>query len=162
VRRRTVRLVLHWQGGDHTQVEFQKIRTGEHRYVTDKDLVEVIRLLARIEPDERIASILNRNQRRTARGEVWTAKRICSVRNNHGIAVYREGERQARSEMFVGEACRVLGITQTTVLRLIRLKQLLATQACAGAPWVMRRADVDDVWPNGTGQRPRQHRTQNN
>ena len=68
----TIRLVLHWQGGDHTQVEFQKIRTGEHRYVTDKELVEIIRVLARIEPDERIASILNRNQRRTPHGEVWT------------------------------------------------------------------------------------------
>jgi excisionase family DNA binding protein len=139
----TIRLALHWQGGDHTQVEFQKIRTGEHRYVTDKELVEIIRVLARIEPDERIASILNRNQRRTAHGEVWTAKRICSVRNHHEIQVYREGERQARSEMFVGEACKVLGVTQTTVLRLIRLKQLPAAQACAGAPWVMRRADVE-------------------
>jgi len=139
----TIRLVLHWQGGDHTQVEFQKIRVGEHRYVLDKDLVEIIRVLARIEPDERIASILNRNQRRTAHGEVWTAKRVYSVRNRHGIPVYREGERQARSEMFVGEACKVLGVTQTTVLRLIRLKQLPATQACAGAPWVMRREDVE-------------------
>jgi hypothetical protein len=99
----TIRLVLHWQGGDHTQVEFEKIRSGVHRYVTDKDLVEIIRVLARIEPDERIASILNRNQRRTAHGEVWTAKRVSSLRNRHGIPVYREGERQARSEMFVGE-----------------------------------------------------------
>ena len=139
----TIRLALHWQGGDHTQVEYKKICTGEHRYVTDKELVEIIRVLARIEPDERIASILNRNQRRTAHGEVWTAKRICSVRNHHEIQVYREGERQARSEMFVGEACKVLGVTQTTVLRLIRLKQLPAAQACAGAPWVMRRADVE-------------------
>ena len=139
----TIRLVLHWQGGDHTQVEFQKIRIGEHRYVTDKDLVEIIRVLARIEPDERIASILNRNQRRTAHGEVWTAKRVYSLRNRHGIPVYREGERQARSEMFVGEAGKVLGVTQTTVLRLIRLKQFRATQACAGAPWVMRRANVE-------------------
>jgi excisionase family DNA binding protein len=139
----TIRLVLHWQGGDHTQEEFQKIRTGEHRYVTDKDLVEIIRVLARIEPDERIASVLNRNQRRTAHGEVWTAKGICALRNRHEIPVYREGERQARSEMFVGEAGKVLGVTQTTVLRLIRLKQLPATQACAGAPWVIRRADVE-------------------
>jgi DNA invertase Pin-like site-specific DNA recombinase len=139
----TIRLVLHWQGGDHTQVEFPKIRSGVHRYVTDKDLVEIIRVLARIEPDERIASILNRNQRRTAHGEIWTAKRVYSLRNRHGIPAYREGERQARSEMFVGEAGKVLGVTQTTVLRLIRLKQLPATQACARAPWVMRRADVE-------------------
>jgi len=139
----TIRLVLHWQGGDHTQVEFQKIRTGEHRYATDRDLVEIIRVLARIEPDERIASILNRNQRRTAHGEVWTAKHVCAVRNHHGISVYRQGERQARNEMFVGEACKVLEVTQTTVLRLIRLKQLPATHACAGAPWVMSKADVE-------------------
>jgi excisionase family DNA binding protein len=139
----TIRLVLHWQGGDHTQIEFPKIRSGEHRYVTDKELVEIIRVLARIEPDERIASILNRNQRRTAHGEIWTARRVCSVRNHYAILVYNEGERQARNEMFVGEAREVLGVTQTTVLRLIRSKQLPATQACVGAPWVMRRADVE-------------------
>ncbi len=139
----TIRLVLHWQGGDHTQLEFQKIRTGRHRYVTDDDLVEIVRMLARIEPDARIASILNRNQRRTAHGQNWTAKRICSLRNNHAIPVYREGERQARGEMSVSEAAVALGVTPTTVLRLIRLKQLPATQACVGAPWILRRADVE-------------------
>jgi DNA invertase Pin-like site-specific DNA recombinase len=46
----TIRLVLHWQGGDHTQIEFQKIRSGHHRYFTDKDIVEIVRRLARIEP----------------------------------------------------------------------------------------------------------------
>ena len=139
----TIRLVLHWQGGDHTQLEFQKIRTGEHRYVTDKDLVEIVRALARIEPDERIASILNRNQRRTAHGEIWTARRICSLRHHHAIPVYCEGERQARSEISVSEAGEILGVTPTTILRLIRLKQLPATHACVGAPWIMRRADVE-------------------
>ncbi len=139
----TIGLVLHWQGGDHTQVEFPKIRMGRHRYVTDDDLVEIVCVLARIEPDARIASILNRNQRRTAHGQSWTARRICSLRNHHAIPVYREGERQARDEMSVSEVAVVLGVTPTTVLRLIRLKQLPATQACLGAPWILRRADVD-------------------
>jgi excisionase family DNA binding protein len=139
----TIRLILHWQGGDHTQVEFEKIRSGRHRYVTADDLVEIVRKLARIEPDARIASILNRNQRHTAHGQNWTAKRICSLRNNHAIPVYREGERQARDEMSVSEVAAALGVTATTVLRLIRLKQLPATQACAGAPWLLRRADVE-------------------
>jgi hypothetical protein len=66
----TICLILHWQGGDHTQVEFQKIGTGRHRYVTDDDLVEIVRTLARIEPDARIASILNRNQRYGSRAEL--------------------------------------------------------------------------------------------
>jgi len=139
----TIRLVLHWQGGDHTQVEFQKIRTGRHRFVTDDDLVEIVRILARIEPDVRIASILNRNQRRTAHGQNWTAKRICSLRNNHEIPVYREGERQSRGEVSVSEGATALGVTPTTVLRLIRLKQLPATHACVGAPWILRSADVE-------------------
>jgi DNA invertase Pin-like site-specific DNA recombinase len=139
----TIRLVLHWQGGDHTQIEFRKIHTGRHRYVTDNDLVEIVRTLARIEPDSRIAAVLNRNQRRTAHGQIWTAKRICSLRSHHAIPVYCEGERQARDEMSVSEGAAVLGVTPTTVLRLIRLKQLPATQACTGAPWVLRRADVE-------------------
>lgn len=139
----TIRLVLHWEGGDHTQVEFPKIRSGRHRYVTDDDLVEIVRQLARIEPDARIASILNRNRRRTAHGQSWTAKRVCSLRNNHAIPVYREGERQARSEMSVSEVAGVLGVTPTTVLRLIQQKRLRATQPCVGAPWILRRADVE-------------------
>jgi DNA invertase Pin-like site-specific DNA recombinase len=139
----TIRLVLHWQGGDHTQLEFQKIRSGQHRYVTDRDLVEIVRTLARIEPDARIAAILNRNQRRTAHGQIWTAKHICSLRGHHAISVYCEGERQARGEMSVSETAVVFGVTPTTVLRLIRLKELPAAQACVGAPWILRRADVE-------------------
>jgi DNA invertase Pin-like site-specific DNA recombinase len=139
----TICLILHWQGGDHTKVEFQKIGTGRHRYVTDDDLVEIVRILARIEPDARIASILNRNQRRTAHGQAWTVKRICSLRNNHTIPVYREGERQARGEMSVSECAAALSVTPTTVLRLIRLKQLPASQACVSAPWILCKADVE-------------------
>ena len=51
-------------------------------------------------------------------------KSICSLRSHHAIPVYCEGERQARDEMSVSEACDVLGVTSTTVLRLIRLKQV--------------------------------------
>jgi excisionase family DNA binding protein len=139
----TVRLVLHWQGGDHTQVQLQKIRTGQHRYATDRNLVETVRALARIEPDARIASILNRNKLRTAHGQSWTARRVCSLRNNHAIAVYCEGERQARGEMAVSEVAAMLGVTPTTVLRLIRLKRLPAVQPCACAPWILHASDVE-------------------
>jgi len=45
--------------------------------------------------------------------------------------------------MSVSETAGVLGVTPTTVLRLIRVKQLPATQACGGAPWILHRADVE-------------------
>jgi DNA invertase Pin-like site-specific DNA recombinase len=139
----TIRLVVHWHGGDHTQVEFEKIRTGRHRYITDRDIVDTVRALARIEPDARIAAILNKNQRRTAHGQPWTATRVCAVRNHYAIAVYREGERQARDEQSVSEVAAILGVTSSTVLRLIRLKCLPATQACPNAPWIVRASDVE-------------------
>jgi len=139
----TIRLVLHWQGGDHTQLEFGKIRAGRTRYVTDDDLVEIIRMLARIEPDARIASVLNQDQRRTAHGQKWTAKRVCSMRHNHAIPVYCEGERQSRGEMSVSEVAATLGVTRTAVFRLIQLKRLPAKQACAGAPWILHKTDVE-------------------
>lgn len=111
--------------------------------MTDSEIVEIVRALARIEPDARIASILNRHDRRTAHGQSWTARRVCSLRNHHAIAVYREGERQARGEKSVREVAGMLGVTPTTVLRMIRLKDLPATQACPSAPWILRTSDVE-------------------
>lgn len=138
-----VKFMLHWQGGNHTEFELQKVRTGQHRYVTDADTIDLIRSLARIQPDMMIASILNRMGRRTAHGQTWTATRVCSTRHHHDVSAYREGERQARGEMAVSEVADTLGISQTAVLRMIRTKQLLATQACQSAPWILQKADVE-------------------
>jgi excisionase family DNA binding protein len=138
----TIRLVLHWQGGDHTELTLQKTRTGHTRYVTDTDTIDLIRSLARIQPDPMIASILNRMGRRTAHGKNWNTVRVCSVRNSHAIEVYREGEREARGELTVSEVGALLRVTDTTVLRLIRQKRLPATQVCANAPWVLLKDDV--------------------
>ena len=139
----TIRLVLHWQGGDHTQVEFPKIHTGQHCYATDHELVETIGKLARIEPDPRIASILNKNEHRTAHGKSWTARIVCAMRNRHAIPVYRQGERQDRDEISVREAADALGVTPTTIFRLIQLKQLPAEQICGNAPWILLKNDVE-------------------
>ncbi len=139
----SVHLVLHWQGGDHTELKIDKTRTGHHRYVTDADTVELLRSLARVQPDAMIASILNRLGRRTAHGQGWTATRVCSLRNHHAIAVYQEGERQARGELTVGEVAAMLGVTATTVLRMIRHQHLPATQTCINSPWILRKDEVE-------------------
>lgn len=137
-----VHLVLHWEGGDHTELTLQKTRSGQHRYVTDTGTIELIRSLARIQPDPMIASLLNRMGRRTAHGQSWNTTRVCSTRNRHAIEVYREGEREARGELIVSEVAELLSVAHTTVLRTIRLKRLPATQVCANAPWVLLKDDV--------------------
>ncbi|MCY3641933.1 MAG: recombinase family protein [Gammaproteobacteria bacterium] len=140
-----VHLVLHWQGGDHTELKFRKARTGQHRHVTAPDTIDLIRSLAATQPDPMIASVLNRLGRRTAHDRTWNARRVCSIRNHHGIPVFREGERQARGELTVKEAAALLGVSSTKVLRMIRSGQLPGSQACANAPWILRRRDVDAV-----------------
>ena len=138
-----IRLVLHWQGGDHTQIEFAKVRTGHHRYVTEPEVVEIVRKLARVEPDARIASILNRNQQRTPHGETWTEKRICSLRNRYSIPVHKAGELEQRGEVFVGQVAKLLGLTQSSILRLIHTGRLCATQVCTNAPWILLKSEVE-------------------
>ncbi|RYX88213.1 MAG: helix-turn-helix domain-containing protein [Comamonadaceae bacterium] len=139
----SVRFIVHWQGGDHTEMRLKKTPTGLHSRVTSAETIELITSLARLQPDERIAATINRLGHRTAHGQTWTAARVCSIRKGHGIAVYREGERQERDELTVDEVAAVLQVTHTTVLRLIRQKDFVAKQACRHAPWTIRQADLD-------------------
>ena len=53
-------LVIRWAGGDHTPMRVRKNRTGQHRWGTDADVVELVTALARQLPDKAIAPILNR------------------------------------------------------------------------------------------------------
>src|SRR5262249_14416367 len=63
-----LRLVVHWQGGDHTRLEVVKNRIGQNRFKTDKETVQLVRELARVLPDHSIAPVLNRLRIRSARG----------------------------------------------------------------------------------------------
>jgi hypothetical protein len=137
----SVRMIVHWQGGDHTELMLKKTPTGKHRYATSAETIALIASLARQQPDHRIAATINQLGYRTARGNTWTATRVCAIRKGHGIAVYCEGERQTRGELYIEEAAAILKIAQRVVLRLIHQKHLKATQACRNAPWTIRQAD---------------------
>ncbi len=136
-------MLLHWQGGDHTELRFAKRRNGQHRYATDSDTLELIQKLAMIQPDAAIACVLNRLGKRTAHGHTWTASRVCAQRYTHAVAAYSEKARRARGELFLDEAATVLNVSRASALRLIEKKLLPATHVCFGAPWVIRKADLD-------------------
>lgn len=138
-----VKLLLHWQGGDHTELYFEKVRRGQHRFVTNANVVELVRGLARLQPDAMVASILNRLGHRTAHGERWTARAVCGLRHRHDIAVHVPGEWRERGEMTCEEAANMLSVSVTTVLKWIRNERLAATQLCPNAPWVLRQRDVE-------------------
>ena len=132
-----VTLVVHWQGGSHTELRVRKNRVGEHRMAADAETEDVIRVLARIMPDRLIASFLNRARKTTGQGNSWTVARLRAFRSNHNIAVYREGEMRERNEMKLEEAAAHLSVSEKTVRRLIHSGAIPARQACKGAPWVI-------------------------
>ena len=136
-------LVIHWQGGDHTRMTVKKNKIGHTRWAVDADVVELVRVLARQMPDQTIAAILNRSGKLTGRGATWTRSHVCGLRNTHGIASYREGERAERGEATLDEAADILKISRTTAYRMVHSGVLPAQQLCRGAPWIIRLSDLE-------------------
>ena len=137
-----LQLVIHWQGGDHTELSVVKNRVGQHRWSTDVEVQTLITQLARQLNDGSIAALLNRLGHRTGKDHTWTEMRVRSFRCDHRIAVYKAGEREARGELTLEQAAEALGTSKMTVLRMISASALAATQACKGAPWVIKAVDL--------------------
>ena len=138
----TMRLIIRWPGGDHTRLDVKKNKVGQTRWVTDTSVIELVQALARHMADTSIATVLNRAGKSTGRGNGWTRSRVCSLRNQQGIAPYIAGERQERGEATLIEAAERLAISPSTILRMISTGLVPATQLCKGAPWVLQQADL--------------------
>lgn len=138
-----IKLIIHWEGGEHTELEVLKNKSDENPLRTDVETKKIISGLARIMPDKHIVAFLNRIGKTTVKGHTWNPVRLRAFRNNNNIPVYREGERQEREEFTVDEASSKLGIGSTKVWRLIQHKILPARQVCAGAPWIISKKDLE-------------------
>jgi hypothetical protein len=137
-----IKLMIHWQGGDHTQVALQKNKRGKAHNTTDPETIEIISALARIMPDKHMVGCLNLLGKRTASGLTWTPKRICAFRNDHHIPVYKEGERESRCELTPEEVSVELKVSVSKVRKLIKQGILPAKQACFGAPWIIQKESL--------------------
>jgi hypothetical protein len=99
--------------GDHTRLSVRKNKFGQNRWESGVNVVEFVQVLARHMSDKAIASILNRLGESTVRGNSWTSSRVYSLRHNHGIAPYRQGERAERGEVTIEEAAAALSVSLT-------------------------------------------------
>jgi DNA invertase Pin-like site-specific DNA recombinase len=150
-------LIIHWQGGDHTRLTIKKNRGGQTRWSTDANVIDLVRVLARQMPDDLIAAVLNRGGKSTGRGNSWTRARICTLRSQQKIAIYREGERAERGEATLDEAAVALAVSPSTIRRLMACGVLPAHQLCKGAPWIILQGDLsrDDVRRSADARRSR-------
>jgi hypothetical protein len=140
----SIHAVLHWQGGDHTQLQVkQRLNAaGRHNPRIPHDTIVLVRELARLMPDRQIARLLNRTGVETGHGNAWTQTRVCGFRNHHDIAVFRDGEWAERGEITLEAAAKLIGVCNMTALRMLRRGDIKGRQACAGAPWVIRAEDL--------------------
>ena len=131
----SIDLVIHWKGGKHTALKIAKNRSGQHGRSTNREVVEVVRELARRLPDGQIARILNRLGYQTGVGNGFTANRVVSLRNYHGIAVYNSAA--APAGITIEKAAALLGISTATVRRMIVTGIIEARQPVPYAPWAI-------------------------
>jgi hypothetical protein len=155
-----IHAVLHWQGGDHTELQVkQRLNAaGRHNPRIPDDTIALVRELARLMPDRQIARLLNRTGVETGHGNAWTLERVRGFRNHHVIAGHRDGEWAERGEITLEAAAKLIGVCNMTALRMLRRGDIKGRQVCPGAPWVIKAADLTGFV---TGKRARAPLTQN-
>jgi DNA invertase Pin-like site-specific DNA recombinase len=131
-------VVLHWQGGVHTELRVKRNRRGQHRRVTDGNVIEIIRELSKVCTDQTIAATLNRLGYRTGTGKTWRAHSVVNVRYYHDLPNYKKGV----DWLTVAETAKTLGVSKTVIHRLVKQRVLPAQQVVASAAWIIRRADL--------------------
>ncbi|MFE3003061.1 recombinase family protein [Nocardia sp. NPDC059246] len=148
-------LVLRWKGGAITELTVPIKRTPANRLRTDEDTIDLVRRLAVHYPDAMIAHILNRQDRRTARGLSFTAGRVQTLRHHWKIACHQPGNDPTEGELLtVADAAEQLGLAPSTLHRWLGDGFIAGQQLTPGAPWRIRLTDevralfVDDT-PDG-------------
>ena len=139
-----IHAVLHWQGGDHTELQVkQRLNAaGRHNPRIPDDTIALISELARLMPDRQIARLLNRIRVETGYGNAWTQERVRGFRHHHQIAGHRDGEWAERGEITLEAAAKIVGVCNMTALRMLRRGNIKGRQVCPGAPWVIKAANL--------------------
>jgi DNA invertase Pin-like site-specific DNA recombinase len=147
-------LLLRWKGGALTDLTVP-LKRKPPAIRTDEDTIALLRRLAVHYPDAKIAGILNRQGRRSARGLSYTASRVQSLRHHWNIDCHQPNENTQDGELLtVADAAAELGLAPSTLHRWLSDGFIAGEQTTPGAPWRIRLTDelralfVDDA-PNG-------------
>jgi DNA invertase Pin-like site-specific DNA recombinase len=134
-------LVLRWKGGAISELSVP-IKRKPPKIRTDEDTIDLLRRLAVHYPDAKIAGILNRQGRRTARGLSYTASRVQSLRHHWNIPNHQPSDQPQAGELLnVTAAASQLGIAPSTLLRWLNDGFIAGEQLTPGAPWRIRLTD---------------------
>jgi DNA invertase Pin-like site-specific DNA recombinase len=135
-------LTLRWRGGAITTLDVPIPRFRPMGPRTDEDTISLLRRLAALYPDEVIAGILNRQERKTATGERFTANHVGSLRRYRGIPRFQPPPEPPSGEVVsIRKAAQILGMNTSSIHRWLADGFIAGEQVTPGAPWQIRITD---------------------
>jgi len=127
----TMRLMIHWKGGDHTELTFPRKRCGSK---TDDRVLEILEELRGVLTNEELAKVLNDEKLTTGTGRMWTAKRVGTfARKNKKLRAPRDSQ----ETLTIEQAAHHLGISAQELRKLVAQRKVKAHRICASAPLIV-------------------------
>jgi hypothetical protein len=141
---REVKLLIHWKGGVHTELNVPIRQRGQNSVHHSPNTVQAVRLLSLITNDDHIAGWLNRNGLRTGKGNDWTRERVASLRSKgtRGIAPYSVERKEREGWMTLTEAAAFLNVAPLTIRRALDRGDIPGKHPLPDGPWILNRADL--------------------
>ena len=119
-----------------------KPQSGAVAHKTALEDLELITQMARRYRDDEIARVLSKLGRRTGKGNRWSQTRVAYVRKKYAIDPPDETTRDD-GILNLAQATQYSGVSDTTLMKLIRANILAAEQIAPYAPLEIKRADLD-------------------
>jgi len=135
-------LTLRWRGGAFTTLDVPVPRFKPMGPRTDEDTISLLRRLAALYPDEVIAGILNRQGRKTATGERFTANQVGSLRRYRDIPRFQPSAEPPSGDLVsIRKAAQILSMNTSSIHRWLADGFIAGEQVTPGAPWQIRITD---------------------
>jgi DNA invertase Pin-like site-specific DNA recombinase len=148
---RRAMLTVRWRGGALTELAVALPR-HQPPIRTDEDTIALLERLAVHYPDATIAGILNRQGRRSATGERFTAIIVGGLRRYRNIPAHQPPAEPPDGELLpIAKAAETLGVAPSTLHRWLNDGFIAGEHDTPGAPWRIRVNDqlralfVDDA-----------------
>lgn len=135
-----VKLIVHWQGGDHTLHTVPRPRPAPEAYKTAAEDLELIKQMSVRYNDSEIAIVLSRHGRRTGKGHRWSKTSVATARRKLGI---KSAPPRDPDLLNMRQAKEYSGVSDSTLLQLIEHNLLAANQIAPFAPYEIRKSDLD-------------------
>jgi DNA invertase Pin-like site-specific DNA recombinase len=148
-------LVIHWQGGLHTELRVPRRRRGQSNQHTSKEIIDAVRILARICPDLVIAGVLNRNGLLTGRGNRWTRERVTALRSHHKIPCHSQETQRKEGWVNLTQGARLLGVAPRTLRLAVERGDIEAEHPLPDGPWIFNRQALNTATAIQLGERAR-------